>query len=188
MTAAQPEADPADKERGSQDEVIATLDRALRDSGLIYHHGAPGAIAVELPGEHRLKTTCWLTVGRHSLAVEAFVMRHPEENRESVYRHLLQRNTRAYVIGWSIDELGDVYLSGRLPLAAVTGDEIDRLLGSVLSQADGNFNTLLELGFGGSIRREFDWRVKNGESVRNLDAFAAFLQRTQAEPVTDVSR
>ena len=33
---------------------------------------------------------------------------------------------------------------------------------------------MLEIGFGTSIRREWDWRVKRGESLRNLEAFAAF--------------
>ena len=70
-----------------------------------------------------------------------------------------------------------MYLSGRLPLAAVTADEVDRILGSVLDYADGTFNTLLELGFGSSIRREWQWRVKNGESLANLQAFAEFAQR-----------
>jgi hypothetical protein len=33
---------------------------------------------------------------------------------------------------------------------------------------------MLEIGFGTSIRREWDWRVKRGESLKNLEAFAAF--------------
>ena len=33
-------------------------------------------------------------------------------------------------VSWSIDSIGDVYLTGRLPLVAVTPDEIDRVLGS----------------------------------------------------------
>jgi hypothetical protein len=56
----------------------------------------------------------------------------------------------------------------------VTADEIDRILGAVLSYADDHFNAMLEIGFGTSIRREWDWRVKRGESLRNLEAFAAF--------------
>jgi hypothetical protein len=32
----------------------------------------------------------------------------------------------------------------------------------------------LELGFAESIKREWDWRVKRGESLRNLQAFARF--------------
>lgn len=158
--------------------AIAALDDALRGTGLAFDQGAPGEFSVELPGERRLRTTCWLTVGRHSLALEAFVMRRPQENLDAVHTYLLQRNARAYVVAWSVDDLGDVYLSGRLPLAAISAVEIDRVLGSVLSQADGSFNRLLELGFGGSIRREWQWREKNGESLRNLDAFAAFVART----------
>ena len=65
-----------------------------------------------------------------------------------------------------------------VPLAAVTADELDRILGSVLEYSDGAFNTLLEMGFGSSIRREWAWRVKNDESLANLQAFAAFAQRS----------
>ena len=79
-----------------------------------------------------------------------------------------------YGVAWSLDPVGDVYLVGRLPLAAVTPDEIDRLLGAVLTYADETFDTMLEIGFGGSIRREWAWRVKRGESLANLRAFARF--------------
>ncbi len=50
-------------------------------------------------------------------------------------------------MGFALDHLGDVYLSGRLPLHAVTADEVDRLLGAVLEAADSSFNMILELGF-----------------------------------------
>jgi hypothetical protein len=83
-----------------------------------------------------------------------------------------------YGVAYSIDSVGDVYLTGRLPHSAVTADEIDRLLGAVLSYADDSFNTMLEIGFGSSIRREWAWRVKRGESLRNLEAFAAFADPT----------
>jgi hypothetical protein len=104
-------------------------------------------------------------------------MRAPEENRERVYAWLLQRNTRTYAVSWAIDGTGDVYLVGRVPLASVDADEIDRILGSVLEYADGSFNVLLEMGFGSSIRREWAWRVKNDQPLANLAAFADFAQR-----------
>ena len=47
----------------------------------------------------------------------------------------------------------------------VTPDELDRLLGSVLAHADGSFNTILELGFASSIRKEWEWRNLRGEST-----------------------
>ena len=88
-----------------------------------------------------------LTVGAHALEIEAFVMRAAEENREQVYAWLLQRNARMYAVSWAIDGTGDVYLTGRVALASVTADEIDRILGCVLEYADGSFNVLLEMGF-----------------------------------------
>lgn len=80
-------------------------------------------------------------------------------------------------MSYAVDQLGDVYVTGRLPLSAVTEAEIDRLLGQVLEAADGSFNTLLELGFASAIRKEYAWRVSRGESTRNLDAFTNLTQR-----------
>ena len=131
----------------------------------------PGTFVVELPGERKLKTAVSLVVGAHSLSVNAFVARRPDENHEAVYRWLLERNTRLYAVAFAVDPLGDIYLSGRLPLAAVTPDEVDTLLGAVLEAADSSFNTILELGFASSIRKEWHWRLLRGEPTHNLAAF-----------------
>jgi hypothetical protein len=159
-------------------ELDAVIDQALRDANLAHEHPAPGRWLVDLPGTKKLKTVCGLIVGEHALRIEAFVCRQPDENREQLWTYLLQHNARMYGVAFSIDRLGDVYLTGRLPHAAVTPDEIDRLLGAVLSYADDSFNPMLEIGFGSSIRREWEWRVKRGESLRNLEAFAAFVDRS----------
>ena len=157
--------------------VADTIAAALADLDLEWQRLDDASFAVALPGEKRLKTACILTVGAHALEIEAFVLRAPEENREQVYRWLLQRNTRSYAVSWAVDGVGDVYLVGRAPLSSVTAEEIDRILGSVLENADGSFNTLLEMGFGSSIRREWAWRVKNDQPLTNLAAFADFAQR-----------
>jgi len=153
--------------------IAATLAELDLDFERIDHEH----FVVALPGEKRLKTACWLTVGEHALEVEAFVMRQPDENKLGVYEFLLRHNVRTYGVSWAIDGNGDVYLAGRLPLSSVSADELDRIFGAVLEYADGSFNTLLELGFGSSIRREWAWRVKRGESLANLAAFAEFAQR-----------
>jgi len=44
----------------------------------------------------------------------------------------------------------------------------------VLSYSDDNFNSALAIGFESSIRREWAWRTKRGESTANLIAFAQF--------------
>jgi hypothetical protein len=155
-------------------DLDAVIEQTLRDRDLVHDHPAPGRWLVDLPGTKKLKTVCGLIVGGHALRVEAFVCRQPDENREQLWTFLLQHNARMYGVSYSIDSVGDIYLTGRLPHAAVTPEEIDRILGAVLSYADDHFNAMLEIGFGTSIRREWDWRVKRGESLRNLEAFAAF--------------
>jgi hypothetical protein len=157
--------------------VAETIERALAEQGLEWQRLDDDTFAVALPGEKRLKTACILTVGTHALEIEAFVMRAPDENREQVYAWLLQRNARMYAVSWAIDSAGDVYLIGRVPPTSVTAQEVDRILGCVLEYADGSFNTLLEMGFGSAIRREWAWRVKNNQPLANLAAFAEFAQR-----------
>jgi hypothetical protein len=159
--------------------AVRLVEQALREAGLEWETPTPGTFVTQLPGTRKLSTTCQLIVGRHTLSVNAFVVRHPDENHEAFYRWLLERNLRLYGVTYAVDRLGDVYLSGRLPLAAVSVEEVDRLLGAVLENADGSFNALLELGFAASIRKEYAWRVARGESTRNL---AAFTHLTGEEP------
>lgn len=147
---------------------------ALVDRELEFTEDRPGAFLVKLPGTHKLATMTWLVVGDQALHVEAFFMRRPDENAEGVYRWLLEHNARMYAVAFALDQHGDVYLTGRVPLNAVTADEADRILGSVLTYADEWFDQALELGFRSSIEREWDWRVKRGESLANLQAFAHF--------------
>jgi hypothetical protein len=158
----------------TKDEALTLLRAALDDAGVAWEPAAtdPFTLVAALPGVRKLSTACALRVGDHTLSVNAFVIRRPDENHEAVYRWLLERNTRLYGIAYAIDALGDVYLAGRLPLEALTPDSVDRLLAAVLQSADEPFNTLLELGFASAIRREWEWRTKRGESTRNLDAFA----------------
>ena len=133
-------------------EVRRIIEEALQERSLPYSphedaHGGPAGLVVELPGERKLKTNTILTIGKHSVRVEAFVCRKPDENHESVYRFLLKRNRRLYGVAYTLDNVGDIYLIGRMALDSVTADEIDRFLGQVLEAVDEDFNTLLELGF-----------------------------------------
>jgi Putative bacterial sensory transduction regulator len=160
----------------NQADVYQVIEKALDEHGLVYsrhegtHGGLPGLI-VELPGERKLKTNTLLSIGEHSVRVEAFVCRQPDENHEGVYRFLLKRNRRLYGVSYTLDNVGDIYLIGRMALDSVNADELDRVLGQVLEAVDTDFNTLLELGFKSSIQKEWAWRVSRGESLKNLAAF-----------------
>jgi hypothetical protein len=160
-----------------QQTIVDTLNE--HDLEYVFHEGAHGGlpgIVVALPGERRLKTNTILTVGEHSVRVEAFVCRQPDENHEGVYRFLLKRNRRLYGVAYTLDNVGDIYLVGRMALHSVTPDEVDRVLGQVLEAVDADFNTLLELGFRASIQREWEWRVSRGESLKNLRAFRHLIE------------
>jgi hypothetical protein len=154
--------------------IAAAVETALDALGLQAESPAPGSYLVRLEGQRKLATMTWLIAGTHSLHVEAFFCRRPDENQARFYRFLLERNSRMYGVHFAVDKQGDVYLTGRQPLASVSSEEIDRLLGCVLSYSDDNFNASLAIGFESSIRREWAWRIKRGESTANLRAFARF--------------
>jgi hypothetical protein len=149
---------------------------ALTGLGLEFESPRPGACLVSLKGEHKLATMTWLIAGTHSLHVEAFFCRQPDENHAAFYRYLLERGGRMYGVHFALDPAGDVYLVGRLPLAAISPAEVDRVLGCVLAYADETFDQALMLGFASAIRKEYAWRVKRGESLANLQAFARLTQ------------
>lgn len=156
--------------------VVELIEQWLADNDLEADRvGSQWSFA--LPGERKLQTPVRLDVGAHALGVHAFVCRRPDENHERVYRWMLERNLKTFGLAYAVDPAGDIYLDGRLPLSVVTEDELDRLMGSVLEHADGAFNTLLELGFASSIRKEWEWRTSRGESTRNLEAFRGWLER-----------
>jgi hypothetical protein len=157
---------------GAQGVLRAYLD----DAGIEYDEPAPGLFSFTLPGEKKLQTPVRLDVGRHALGVHAFVCRRPDENHAQVYRWLLERNLRIYGVSFAVDRLGDIYLDARLPLSVLTPEELDRLLGAVLAAADESFNSILELGFASSIRKEWEWRKLRGESTKNLEAFRGWLE------------
>lgn len=163
------------------EQVAGTVRSYLAENELEFEETREGLFSFTLPGEKKLQTAVRLDVGEHALGVHAFVCRNPDENHERVYRWLLERNLRMYAVSFAVDRTGDIYLDGRLPLSSVTPDELDRLLGSVLSYADESFNAILELGFASSIRKEWEWRKLRGESTRNLEAFRGWLE-SGAEP------
>jgi hypothetical protein len=155
---------------------VTNLETILDGIGVPWEHADGNTVVVTLPGERKLRTTCSLTVGTSALTINAFVSRRPDENHAAVYRWLLEQNRRLYALAFSLDHLGDIYLTGRVALTAITPDELDRILGCVLEYSDASFNTILELGFASAIRREWEWRTEKGLPIDNLSAFAHLLQ------------
>jgi hypothetical protein len=156
------------------DQATSAIRVFLDEASIEWESPTPPVFVLTLPGQRKLRTTVALTVGAQSVTVNAFVARHPDENHAAVHQWLLERNRRMYGVAFALDHLGDIYLVGHIALSAVSSDELDRVIGSVLEYADGSFNTILELGFATAIRKEWEWRLSRGESIANLAAFAHF--------------
>jgi hypothetical protein len=158
--------------------LAQVVESYLDGSGVPWERGArEGEYVVTLPGEKKLRTVASLVAGADALSVSAFVIRNPDENHDEVYRFLLRRNLRLPGLAYAVDRAGDVYVTGRVPAAGVDEELLDQLLGVVLAAADEPFNELLVLGFLTSMRKEWEWRVSRGESLRNLEAFRTVLAR-----------
>jgi len=150
--------------------AIATIDEFLESHDIDFEKSGNNYF-LTLPGERKLQTHCAIVVGDHSVSINAFVIRKPDENTEAVHEWLLKKNASMYCVAFALNELGDIFLVGRLPFHSITEQELDRVIGAVLQYSDSSFNPLLELGFSTAIRREWAWRVSRGESLANLKAF-----------------
>ncbi|MBW8820830.1 MAG: YbjN domain-containing protein, partial [Streptomyces sp.] len=78
------------------EKAAQVIEGVLKDTDVEWESPAPGNYVVQLPGTRKLKTTVSLLVGRHSLSLNAFVIRHPDENESGVHRWLLERNLKLY--------------------------------------------------------------------------------------------
>lgn len=121
-----------------------------------------GRWILQLHGERKRTLGVTLSLGDHTLIVQSFFMRAPDEDTAAVYALLLRRNLRSYTLRFALHPDGDVLLVGVVPLEAVTDVELDRLLGQVLAVADDTFDEALRLGFAGYIEREQAWRSASG--------------------------
>ncbi|MGV8968697.1 MAG: YbjN domain-containing protein [Cellulomonas sp.] len=157
--------------------VEASLRQFLVENDIEWELGArAGEFVVTLPGEKKLKTVCSVVVGEQSLSISAFVVRNPDENHAAVYAYLLRRNLTMPGLAYGIDTSGDIFVTGRVPLEAADAAYLDQIFGVVLDASDGAFNELLAMGFLGSMKKEWAWRISRGESTRNLDAFRHLLE------------
>lgn len=162
-----------------------TICAYARSAELPYESGArDGELVLTLPGERKLRTVCSLVVGPRSLVAIAFVVRNPDERHDEVHRLLLQHNLRKPGVAYGIDDAGDIFVTARLPVEAVSQESVDELLGSLLVASDGIFNEVLARGFRTAMRREWQWRTSRGESTKNLEAFRSMLEEPPEESAT----
>jgi Putative bacterial sensory transduction regulator len=113
-----------------------------------------------LAGERKLGIGVHLQVGDRTLRVESFFMRAPEEQHGRLFRDLLLRQASSYVLRFTLDENGDLFVVGQVPLLAVTTEEVDRIVGSILELCDAAYLPSVEIGFASSLAAERAWRAR----------------------------
>jgi hypothetical protein len=156
--------------------LVSEVTQYLTSQDLKFELASEKTVVVSLPGTNKQFVNVAMTIGDKLFKIESFVARNPDENQEAVYRWILEQNRKLLVINYCLDHLGDIYLSGTLPIATVDLDQIDQLLGVMLQTSDGSFNILLELGFRSAIEKEWAWRTSKGMDMANLQAFAHFFE------------
>jgi len=155
---------------------LSEVENFLREQGLTFESVSDKTIVVSLPGTNKQFVNVALTVGETQFRIETFVARNPDENHEVVYRWLLEQNRKLLAVSYSLDHLGDIYLSGTMPISVMDIHQVDQLLGVVLQNSDNSFNVLLELGFRSAIEKEWSWRTSNGMDLTNLQAFTHLFE------------
>jgi hypothetical protein len=108
---------------------------------------------LRLAGEEKEFVTVWLTLRQRTLRHEAQFMPAPETNVEATWRYLLTRNADLIGLSFALGAEDAVYLVGRVPVARVDDDELDRIVGSSLAYTDECFPTAMAIGYEGRYRR-----------------------------------
>ncbi len=116
--------------------------------------GEPGTLRwyVRLQGESKDHTTIWLTLGQRTLQYEAYVLPAPEENAAAVHELVLRQNNALVGAHFAIGVEDAVFLRGELPLVALDGEELDRIIGSIYAYVERFFPALIRLAFASRIR------------------------------------
>ena len=116
-------------------EQLLVIQEALAESNIKYEKLDESSLLVTVPGEKKLYTNVIFKVSDKTLSINAFVIRRPDQNTEKVYEWLLRHNANMYLLSYATNELGDIYLVGRLPIELVTKVELDRILEQFTSTA-----------------------------------------------------
>ena len=123
----------------------------LSELGAVFERVEAGAYVVTLHGSRRPSTLVWLVAGEQAVAIEAFVMHVVVDacpDPAPLHRALLVRNLRLRDIHFGLDDVGDVFLTGSLPHAALDVQAVDRVLGEVLQLLEDSQDALVQTAYG----------------------------------------
>ena len=138
-----------------------TIESFFEQADIPYKRVDEGTWAAQLNGERKQTIPLGIALSGDRVVFESFFMRRPQENLDAFYELLLRRNARAYGVHFALDAEGDVYLVGSRAAAGLDVDELDRIVGSILIEADGLFNAAISIGFKSYLDADMAWRARN---------------------------
>ena len=108
---------------------------------------------LRLRGEEKEFVTVWLTLRQRTLRHEAQFMPAPETNVAEAWPTSSRATPTSTAMAFALGPEDAVYLVGRVPVARVDDDELDRIVGASLAYTDECFPTAMTLGYEGRYRR-----------------------------------
>ena len=115
-----------------------------------------------LAGEWKRTLPVLLQLDERSLKLTALLTGVPDEGHAAVYALVLHRNEKLTWVHYALDDEGDIVLVGSVPLAVLSAEVLDEVLGQLLDSADTTFNAVLRTGFATYLAAEQAWRRKMG--------------------------
>ena len=117
------------------------------ESDVVWAGEFEGRFGVRMAQQVRDFTTVWFEVGERTLGYEAYVLPNSPGDVAEVHRQCLIRNQSSWRVHFAVDKDGDVFLRGRIPLADVTTETLDEVLGAIYEQVEVSFRGLVRAGF-----------------------------------------
>lgn len=129
--------------------VVAATTRweADPESDVVWTGEYEGKRGIRMAQTCRDFTTVWFDVGERTVGFEAYVLPRPPHAGPDFYRFCLQRNWRSWPAHLALDDRGDVFVVGRIPLDTLSETSLDGAVGAVYELIELSFRTLLGLGF-----------------------------------------
>jgi hypothetical protein len=92
-------------------------------------------------------------VGETTTTVTSFLLRGPRPDRRgdpaALHRVLLRKNLSTRRLHLGLDRDDDVVLTGRLPTAGLSDEEVEAVLAEVLTVSESAFESLVHLAYPG---------------------------------------
>lgn len=108
---------------------------------------------IRLKGEEKDVITLWLSLRQRTVFAETELMPAPDEHREELYRYLMVKNHELRELHLAIGPEEGIYLVTQIPVAELTIDRMDELVGATVHYVDELYPTAMSMGLASVYRR-----------------------------------